>query len=124
MSSPSPAGRLDVALDSLLCGERPIVEAELRPLLRVAELTSAALRPIPPGVAFEQRLAERLAGESMVRRAADAVSSFTRRELAQPGRLLAAGAVSSAAVGVTVTAFAVWRSSRQHPGPSHRLLGR
>jgi hypothetical protein len=124
MSSRTPAGRVDVAVESLLAGRRPIVEDELRPLLRVAELTSAALRPIPPGAAFERRLAERLVRASVVRRAAGAVSSFTRRELSQPGRLLAAGAVSSAAVGVTVTAFAVWRSSRQHPGPSHRLPGR
>jgi len=124
MPSRSTAERLDDAVETLLAGEQPLVEPELRPLLHVAQLAADALRPIPTASRFEARLAGRLAHEGMVRRAAGAVSSFTRRELSQPGRLLAAGAVSTAAVGVTVTAFAVWRSARQHPAPAHRLLGR
>jgi hypothetical protein len=45
---------------------------------------------------------------------------MARRELRHPARILAAGAVSSAAVGVTVTAFAVWRSRRQAPTSAAR----
>jgi hypothetical protein len=119
----SVAERLDDAVESVLEGQPPTVESDLRPLVAVAAVTADALRPIPPSARFEARLAARLGQEGAVRRAADRVTSFTRRELAQPGRLLAAGAVSTAAVGVTVTAFAVWRSAR-HPAPAHRLLGR
>lgn len=124
MPSRSPAERLDDAVESLLAGTRPAVEPELRPLVDVAALAADALRPVPTADRFEARLAARLAHEGMVRRAADAVSTFTRRELSQPGRLIAAGAVSTAALGVTVTAFAVWRSGRHHATASQRLLGR
>lgn len=124
MPSRSAAERLDEAVESVLAGVRPPIDAELRPLLDVAELAADALRPLPAADRFEARLAGRLANEGMVRRAADAVSSFTRRELSQPSRLIAAGAVSTAALGVTVTAFAVWRSGRHHPTASQRLLGR
>lgn len=123
MSQRSMAERLDDAVESVLDGRPPMVEPDLRPLVAAATATAGALRPIPPSARFEARLAARLGQEGAVRRAADRVSSFTRRELAQPGRLLAAGAVSTAAVGVTVTAFAVWRSAR-HPAQAHRLLGR
>jgi hypothetical protein len=123
MSTRSTAERLDEAVELLLGGERPSVEPELRPLVGVAALAADALRPVPAGTRFETRLAQRLAHENAVRRAADAVSSFTRRELTHPGRLLAAGAVSTAAVGVTVTALALWRSTR-HASASQRLLGR
>jgi len=52
--------------------------------------------------------------------AVDALEAFARRELQHPGRLIAAGAVSSAAVGVTVTAVAVWRM-RRHGGLGLRV---
>jgi len=118
MTTRSTPERLDEAVDSLLAGDRPMVDAELRPLLDVSVRLADALRPVPAGRAFEQSLARRLAGEGdgLLRRAA--------RELGRPGRLLAAGALSSAAVGVTVTAYAVWRSTRRAPAVPQRLLGR
>lgn len=124
MPTRSTPARLDAAVEALLAGQQPLVSDELRPLVATAALTADALRPFPAGRSFEARLADRLAHPGTVRRAADAVSTFTRRELAHPGRLLAAGAVSTAAVGVTITAFAVWRSTRRHPAPAPRLLHR
>jgi hypothetical protein len=100
------------------------VEPELRPLVDAAALLSSALPPLPAGSRFEARVAARLAASSPLARAAEAVGATVRRELRHPGRLIAAGAVSSAAVGVTVTALAVWRTSRRHSatghGPAHR----
>lgn len=124
MPTRSTPERLDAAVEALLAGDRPLVSGELRPLVATAALAADALRPFPAGARFEARLAERLAHEGAMRRAAEAVSLFTRRELAHPGRLLAAGAVSTAAVGVTVTAFAMWRSTRRHDSPAQRLLHR
>jgi hypothetical protein len=124
MPTRSPAERLDAAVDLLLAGEPPLVDAELRPLVSAAALTANALHPMPAGARFEARLADRLAHEGPVRRAADVVADITRRGLSHPGRLLAAGAVSTAALGVTVTALAMWRSTRHHPSPASRLLGR
>ncbi len=120
MTTRSTPERLDEAVDSLLAGERPLIEPQLRPLLEAAATLSRALRPVPAGARFEAQLAERLAA-GRVRRATEGIAAFTRRELTRPGRLLAAGAFSSVAVGATVTAYAVWRSSRRHP---HRALGR
>ena len=74
-------------------------------------LPGPPLPPIPSGQKFEERLGARLA-HAGVAGAVDAIEAFARRELRSPGRILAAGAVSSAAVGVTVTAVAVWRSRR------------
>ena len=114
MRSPTPAQRLDEAIDRILAGDRPIVEPELRPLVDAAALLTTALPPLPAGSRFEARVAARLAASSPLARAAEAVGAMARRELRHPGRLIAAGAVSSAAVGVTVTALAVWRTNRRH----------
>jgi hypothetical protein len=75
-----------------------------------------ALAPVPAGLHFEAALAERLIDRGSGGRALRAVSMAARH------RLVAAGAVSSAAVGVGVTAYAVWRTSRRHT--AHRSLGR
>ena len=69
---------------------------------------SAPPKPVtPPPVAarFEARLGARLSGAATPR---DAVAWALRH----PGRLIVTGAVGSA-VGVGVTAYAVWRSSRR-----------
>jgi hypothetical protein len=116
MTTRSTPERLDEAVETLLAGERPIVDAELRPLVRVADRLADVLRPLPPSRPFEGELGRRLAADGRRRR--------SPRELVTPGRLLAAGALSSAAVGVTVTAYAMWRSSRRTPPLAHRLLGR
>jgi hypothetical protein len=113
------AQRLDDAIDRILAGDRPAVEPELRPLVDAAALLSSALPPMPAGARFEARVAARLVSSSPLARAAEAVGEQLRRELRHPGRLIAAGAVSSAAVGVTVTALAVWRTSRRHGAPGH-----
>jgi hypothetical protein len=123
MTTRSTPERLDEAVESLLAGERPVIEPELRPLLQTATTLSRALRPVPAGPRFEAQLAERLTA-GPVSRAAGGLASFTRRELGRPGRLLAAGAFSSVAVGATVTAYAVWRSSRRTATLQHRLLQR
>jgi hypothetical protein len=120
MTTGTPAERLDHAVDELLTGGRPHVDATLRPLIEAASLVRSALPPVPAGERFEQRLLGRLAHPGAVADAAGAIQSFARRELRHPGRILAAGAVSSAAVGVTVTAVAVWRS-RRHATPGVRI---
>lgn len=114
MKARTTAQRLDEAIDRILAGDRPIVEPELRPLVDAAALLTSALPPLPVGSRFEARVAARLAASSPLARAAEAVGAMARRELRHPGRIIAAGAVSSAAVGVTVTALAVWRTSRRH----------
>lgn len=125
MNTRTTAQRLDEAIDKVLAGDRPVVEPELRRLVEAAELLSSALPPLPTGARFEARVAARLASSSPLVRAAEAVGAAARRELRHPRRLIAAGAVSSAAVGVTVTALAVWRTSRRqgaagHGRPAHR----
>jgi hypothetical protein len=115
MTNSSRAERLDGAVEQLLAGEAPPPDPALGSLLDVAALVRAALPPIPSGQKFEARLTSRLAHASAgsgVVGAVDAIEAFARRELRHPGRILAAGAVSSAALGVTVTAVAVWRSRR------------
>jgi hypothetical protein len=119
MTTRSTPERLDEAVESLLAGDRPTVDAELRPLLGVAARLTDTLRPVPPGRGFEAQLARRLSGDGAVLRAARELGLTGR-----PGRLLAAGALSSAALGVTVTAFAMWRSTRRHQPLSQRLLQR
>ncbi len=106
MTTRSTPERLDAAVESLLAGARSQIEPELRPLLETAAVLADALRPVPAGGRFEAQLAARLAAGSMRR------------------RLLAAGAVSSVAVGATVTAYAVWRSTRRHQALHPRLLQR
>jgi hypothetical protein len=119
MTTGSPAERLDHAVELLLAGGRPPSDATLRPLLETASLVRAALPPVPGGEQFEERLLGRLTHGGGVAGAAGALQAFARRELRHPSRILAAGAVSSAAVGVTVTAVAVWRS-RRHAVPGAR----
>ncbi len=109
----TPADRLDRAVDALLAGERVPLDASLRPALSVAERLRSTLTPVPPGTRFQAALAGRIHGPGLTERTLRAVSTTK-------GRLIAAGAVSSAAVGVGVTAYAVWRTSRRHAGPAHR----
>jgi hypothetical protein len=113
VTTPTPAEQLDHAIDQLLTGARPHVGADLRPLLDAAYVVARAFPALPAGDRFEARLRARLAGANPFVRAADALGDFTRRELRQPRHLLAAGAVSSAAVGVGVTALVMWRGSRR-----------
>lgn len=112
MTPGSQAERLDHALDQLLAGSRPAADRAIAPLLDAADLVRAAMPPIPVADAFEARLRGRFGRDRGVTAAVDTLQRFARRELRNPGRILAAGAVSSAAVGMTVTAFAVWRSRR------------
>jgi hypothetical protein len=92
----TPAVRLDAVIDELLAGSAPRGDT----LSEIAMLAHAALRPMPPSVGFEARLRHRLQGHAPWR-------GF------RPNRFIAAGAVSSAAVGVT--ALAVWRTPRRQP---------
>ena len=97
---PTSALRTDAAVEAVLAGERPRGD--------LADLVHAALRPLPPGVEFEARLRRRLAGGTR----------FAWPQLT-PSRLLAAGAVSSAALGVTAVAVYVSRRQPAHR-PAHR----
>jgi hypothetical protein len=114
----STAERLDRAIDSLLDGASPgqaaatarLVGTE-RPLLRAAEALHAAIGAPLVSPRFEARLGARLSG-----------AGSTPWILRHPGRLIVTGAVGSA-VGVGVTAYAVWRSARRSAG-GHRVLGR
>lgn len=101
--SNSPAQRLDRAVDALLIGTHPAVDASLRPLVEVAAMIRASLVPVPPGARFEERLSRRLRGST--------VPGRRRRELLTPQRLLLTGAVGSA-VGMAA-AVAVWRAARR-----------
>ena len=116
---PTRAERLDRAVDELLLGAPIGVAAasvglavDERPLLDAAASLRATLAPSLVGARFESRLGARLSGAQ--------APSWIRRH---PGRLIVTGAVGSA-VGVGVTAFAVWRSTRRSAGPAHRLLHR
>ncbi|MDQ2941469.1 MAG: hypothetical protein M3R05_04680 [Chloroflexota bacterium] len=107
------ADQLDRAVDGLLAG-RPVpspIDPDLRPLIEVAATLRTTLQPIPAGSRFEARLAARLAMRPPLAGGARALGERARRELRNRGRLLVAGAVSSAAVGVGVTAYAVWHRS-------------
>ncbi len=118
---PSVADRLDRALEQLGAGARPAVAAatvgldgEGRSLVDVADRVRTALPTPPVAARFEARLGARLSGAAAPR---DAMAWALRH----PGRLLVTGAVGSA-VGVGVTAYAVWRNSRR--APSGRFLQR
>jgi hypothetical protein len=111
------AERLDHAIDAVLDGAPATLAAAgagVGPAERSLVDAAVALRDAVAGslVAprFEGRLGSRLAqaahGPWFVR---------------HPGRLIVTGAVGSA-VGVGVTAYAVWRSTRRGPGAAHRLL--
>ena len=119
---PSAAERLDRAVDGVFDGLSPSsaaaaagIEPTARPLVALAaELTATLVAP-PTSPRFEARLGTRLASYGSAR---DSVAWALRH----PGRLIVTGAVGSA-VGVGVTAYAVWRSSRRASG-AHRLLHR
>ena len=120
-TSPSVAERLDAALDLLADGASPTVAAaagrvagEDRQLVGVADRVRRAT-PIPPlAPRFEAELGVRLAGLT--------VRDPRTWALRHPGRLIVGGAVGSA-VGVGVTAYAVWRTTRR-PSAASRLLHR
>jgi hypothetical protein len=109
----TPAERVDRLVDAILApAGRHGAIPESSPLTELIGSVADALPPIPPGVGFESRLGARLAEAAAGRRAFGL--------LRQRGRMIVTGAaVSSAAVGVGVTAFAVWRSSRRQP--AHRF---
>lgn len=118
---PSAAERLDRAIDGILDGQSPQIAAATggvdgasRPLVELARDLRAALVPPPVGIRYEARLGARLAMQPV----RDPVAWALRH----PGRLIVTGAVGSA-VGVGVTAYAVWRSSRRASG-AHRLVHR
>ncbi|HJP71949.1 MAG TPA: hypothetical protein VJ975_09540 [Candidatus Limnocylindria bacterium] len=115
---PSTAERLDRAVDQLLAGAPPAVAAATaglsapqRPLVEAAATLRSALAASVVAPRFEARLGARLSGA--------ATSPWILRH---PGRLIVGGAVGSA-VGVGVTAYAVWRTTRR-AGAAHRLLHR
>ena len=118
---PSAAERLDRAVDGVLDGLSPVVAAAsagtapaARPLVELADGLRAALVVPPAAPRFEARLGARLGGSD----SRDPVAWALRH----PGRLIVTGAVGSA-VGVGVTAFAVWRNSRR-AGAVQRLIHR
>lgn len=120
----TPAELVDRAVQRLLDGEpsgMTAVDPAIRPALAAAVRIHAALAPIPISRRFETRLGARLAERGLIARGVRAVGDLTRRELAGRGRLLAGAAVSSAAVGVSITALAIWRT-RGRAG--NRLLHR
>jgi len=121
--SPSTAERVDRAVGRVLAGESTGaataaagLAATDRGIVEVAALLRSTLPAPPVGPRFEARLGARLSGALPTR---DAVGWALRH----PGRLIVTGAVGSA-VGVGVTAFAVWRNARRVPSPAHRLLHR
>jgi len=112
---PSVAERLDRAVDGVLDGLSPVVAAasagtapEARRLVELADGLCSSLVAPPASPRFEARLGARLAAASVAR---DPVAWALRH----PRRLIVTGAVGSA-VGVGVTAYAVWRSSRRAGG--------
>jgi hypothetical protein len=112
----SAAEQLDRAIDRVLAGDAPggALDASLKPLADVAARLRTALVPVPPSAAFERRLGTRLArGGQPWSAGMQAMSHLVREQLRHPARLLVTGAVSSAALGVGVTAYAVWRGTRR-----------
>jgi hypothetical protein len=119
----SLAERVDLAVERLVHGTSPALAAASarldpadRRLLEAAIRVQSALTIPPIGSRFEARLGTRLA---------EAAHAAHGRPwaLRHPGRLIVTGAVGSA-VGVGMTAYAVWRSSRRQPRPAHRFLVR
>jgi len=116
---PTRAERLDRAIEALLGGSPPgaaAATAELgssdRPLVDAAASLRATLARSLVAPRFEARVGARLSG-----------ATTTPWVLRHPGRLIVTGAVGSA-LGVGVTAYAVWRSTRRSSGAAHRLLQR
>lgn len=119
---PSVAERLDRAVDGVLSGLSPVAaaaaagtEPATRHLVRLVDELRTVLAAPPVAPRFEARLGARLAAASSSR---DPVAWALRH----PGTLIVTGAVGSA-VGVGVTAYAVWRSTRRS-GAAVRLLHR
>jgi len=119
---PSAAERLDRAVDGILAGVSPSaaaaaagLESPGRQLAALAGELRATMAVPLVAPRFEARLGTRLASSGPT---LDPVAWALRH----PGRLIVTGAVGSA-VGVGVTAYAVWRSSRRASG-AHRLLHR
>jgi hypothetical protein len=119
---PSAAERLDHAVDEVLAGGSPGaaiaaagLEPRSRPLADLAAALHAHLVAPPVASRFEARLGARLATGVSAR---DPMGWALRH----PGRLIVTGAVGSA-VGVGVTAYAVWRSNRRS-GIADRLRHR
>lgn len=119
--APSVAERLDRAIEQVILGAQPSVAAAMsgldapgRPLVDLAARIRDALAIPAVSPRFEARLGARLSSVAPPR---DAMAWALRH----PGRLIVTGAVGSA-VGVGVTAFAVWRSTRR--SPSGRFLHR
>ena len=119
---PSPAERLDQAVDGVLDGLSPVAAAAAAGtapasghLVRLAGDLRSVLAPPPVAPRFEARLGARLSSATQAR---DPVAWALRH----PGRLIVTGAVGSA-VGVGVTAYAVWRSTRRSSA-AVRLLHR
>ena len=109
--APSTAERLDRAIDHLLDGATPAVPASSagpadpsRTLMGTARAVHEALGTALVSPRFEARLGSRLSG-----------ATGQPWLLRHPRRLIVTGAVGSA-VGVGVTAYAVWRSSRRSGG--------
>ena len=119
-TSPSVAERLDAAVELLVDGASPSVAAagrlagEERRLVEVADRLRRATPAPPLAPRFEAALGARLAGL--------ATRDPRTWALRHPGRLIVGGAVGSA-VGVGVTAYAVWRTTRR-PSAASRLLHR
>ena len=114
METRTPAERLDEAVERLLSDERLSVDTELLPLVDTASRVRQALRLLPTGHRFEAKLAARLAHPNPIASAVATIGDVTRRELRHPSRLLVTSAVSSAAVGVGITALVMWRGTRRH----------
>lgn len=119
---PSAAERLDHAVDGVLDSLSPVVAAaaagtapDHAHLVRLAADLRTVLAAPPVAARFEARLGARLAS---VHAPLDPV----RWALRHPGTLIVTGAVGSA-VGVGVTAYAVWRSTRRSSA-AVRLLHR
>ena len=120
---PSAATRLDHALDGLIAGRPPstvtesgAIDAALRPLVALGGDLREVM-PVPVvAPRFEARLGAQLAEAAEPH---DPVGWALRH----PRRLIVTGAVGSA-VGVGITADAVWRSARRAPSPAHRLIHR
>ncbi|HUF06396.1 MAG TPA: hypothetical protein VMP86_03295 [Candidatus Binatia bacterium] len=118
-TEPTRAERLDHALGQLFDGAAPGAAAARaglaaadHALLRTAASLRGTLAAPLVGPRFEARLGSRLSG-----------AGGAPWILRHPRRLIVTGAVGSA-VGVGVTAFAVWRSTRRPSAPVHRLLHR
>jgi hypothetical protein len=116
---PSVAERLDRAVDAIVAarpsqpGMATAAGSPIAPLVALAEEVRAALPAPPVAPRFEARLGARLAS-----------ATGPRPPLAwafgSPGRRIVTGAVGSAAVGVGITAFAVWRHGRRVSSHAHR----